>query len=555
MVSSSLEIIFNAAQRSKLSRNFFRAAVKAAIDVNDKLHLQGDAQDVITKAAIISYAINNDEPFMVKEVASFFSLSNISFLKYTPLLEQLVEQHILRRGVAHCRGEQVTTYSIVSECLDAIRNDQEYTPLDYAQMTSIDVLRLVDRSLHIADHNSSYYKNLVCDIHEVVDHTQHLNFSQRLKALQLDDPHLVMFLIAACCQIIRRNVYICSSSYEDILIESYQLDNITTGIDDGEDILATLHLLENDTTDGVADHGDYVLTEHACQTVLADFGYRPRQRTSTSVIGTIEPTSITPKTLFYNEREARQIQRLASMLDPDHLDSVRQRLHDSGLRTGFCILFHGAQPGTGKTETVMQLCRQTGHPIYQVKMSEVRSKWVGESEKLVQSIFDNYRRMVTLSRKQQSPLPILFLNEADALLGARSQSSDMSAVDKMNNTMQNIILQNMEDLDGVMIATTNLTANLDKAMERRWLMTILFDKPEADVRSKIFSSMLPQLSAEDAQHLATEFPNFAGGQIENVTRRFKIEQVLEDIPFTLDNLRRLCHEEGVASKTRRPIGF
>jgi len=106
-----------------------------------------------------------------------------------------------------------------------------------------------------------------------------------------------------------------------------------------------------------------------------------------------------------------------------------------------------------------------------------------------------------------------------------------------------------------MIATTNLTANLDKAMERRWLMAIHFEKPGTEVRSKIFGAMLPQLTEDDAQHLAAEFPNFAGGQIENVTRRFKIEQVIDDIPFTLDNLRRLCREEGVATKTRKTIGF
>lgn len=555
MLSTSLETIYSAAQRSQLSRNFFRSVVKPAIDVNSKLHIQGDAQTVIIKAAIIAYAINNDDPFVPKELASFFNLSNISFLKYTPLLEDLVSEHILRRGIGRNRGELILTYSILPDCLDAIRNDREYTPLDYSGMSSTDVLVQINRWLSITDNNCAYYKSMVRDIRFLLDKTQHLSFTQQLLALQLDDAHLVMFLIAACFQIIRRTTYISSVNYEDILSESYQQDTITTGIDNGDDVLATLHLLENDTSDGVADRGDYILTEHACQTVLADFSYKPRRHSVSTGNGLINPADIAPKSLFYNEREGKQIQRLASMLQPDKLANVRQRLHDSGLRTGFCILFHGAQPGTGKTETVLQLCRQTGHPIYQVKMSEMRSKWVGESEKQVQAIFDNYRRMVETSRKQQTPLPILFLNEADALLGARMQSDDMSSVDKMNNTMQNIILQNMEDLDGVMIATTNLTANLDKAMERRWLMTILFEKPEASVRSKIFCSMLPQLTTEDAQHLAVEFPTFAGGQIENVTRRLKIEQVLEDVPFTLDNLRRLCREEGIAGKARRPIGF
>lgn len=555
MISTALETIHSAAFKSELTPSFFRAASIPALEIMEKLHLGGDAKTVIIKAALLAFAINNDDPFTSKEAANFFDLSNISFLKYVPLLDELVNERIFRRGVSRNRGELISTYSVLQDCINAIRKDEEYVPVDYSSMNALEVLKQINRWLSITDNNISYYNTMVSDILDLLNKTRHLAFSQGLLDLNMDNDHLVMFLIAACFQIIRRNSYISSINYEDIMTESFSLDAITSGIDDGTDILATLNLLENDTTDGVADKGDYTLTEHACQTVLAEFHYKVRQNKGNKSDALINPEDIKPKSLFYNEREGKQVQRLASMLAQDKLDDVQQRLRDSGLRTGFCILFHGSQPGTGKTETVLQLCRQTGHPIYQIKMSEVRSKWVGDSEKHVQSIFDNYRRMVNTSRKKNTPLPVLFLNEADALLGARMQNDDMSSVDKMNNTMQNIILQNMEDLEGVMIATTNLTANLDKAMERRWLMAIHFEKPGTEVRSKIFGAMLPQLTEDDAQHLAVEFPNFAGGQIENVTRRFKIEQVIDDIPFTLDNLRRLCREEGVATKTRKTIGF
>lgn len=555
MISTALETIHSAAFKSELTPSFFRAASIPALEIMEKLHLGGDAKTVIIKAALLAFAINNDDPFTSKEAANFFDLSNISFLKYVPLLDELVNERIFRRGVSRNRGELISTYSVLQDCINAIRKDEEYVPVDYSSMNALEVLKQINRWLSITDNNTSYYNTMVSDILDLLNKTRHLAFSQGLLDLNMDNDHLVMFLIAACFQIIRRNSYISSINYEDIMSESFTLDAITSGVDDGTDILATLNLLENDTTDGVADKGDYTLTEHACQTVLAEFHYKVRQNKGNKSDALINPEDIKPKSLFYNEREGKQVQRLASMLAQDKLDDVQQRLRDSGLRTGFCILFHGSQPGTGKTETVLQLCRQTGHPIYQIKMSEVRSKWVGDSEKHVQSIFDNYRRMVNTSRKKNTPLPVLFLNEADALLGARMQNDDMSSVDKMNNTMQNIILQNMEDLEGVMIATTNLTANLDKAMERRWLMAIHFEKPGTEVRSKIFGAMLPQLTEDDAQHLAVEFPNFAGGQIENVTRRFKIEQVIDDIPFTLDNLRRLCREEGVATKTRKTIGF
>jgi SpoVK/Ycf46/Vps4 family AAA+-type ATPase len=71
--------------------------------------------------------------------------------------------------------------------------------------------------------------------------------------------------------------------------------------------------------------------------------------------------------------------------------------------------------------------------------------------------------------------------------------------DKMNNAMQNIILQEMETLDGIMIATTNLTDNFDPAFERRFLYKILFKTPETEVKTKIWKSMVNELTEDDAE--------------------------------------------------------
>ena len=133
---------------------------------------------------------------------------------------------------------------------------------------------------------------------------------------------------------------------------------------------------------------------------------------------------------------------------------------------GFCCIFYGA-PGTGKTETVYKLARQTGRDIMRVDVNKIKSCWVGESEKNIKAAFDRYRNIC-----KNSPLaPILLFNEADAILGIRMEGAS-NAVDKMENSIQNIILQEMESIEGIMIATTNLTTNLDKAFERRFLYKI-----------------------------------------------------------------------------------
>lgn len=126
--------------------------------------------------------------------------------------------------------------------------------------------------------------------------------------------------------------------------------------------------------------------------------------------------------------------------------------------------FYGT-PGTGKTETVLQIARKTGRDLIQVNVSEVKSMWVGESEKNIKGIFDDYKQKV----KQSVKAPILLFNEADAIIGKRQVGAER-AVEKMENSIQNIILQEIEQLDGILIATTNLAENMDKAFERRFLM-------------------------------------------------------------------------------------
>ena len=93
-----------------------------------------------------------------------------------------------------------------------------------------------------------------------------------------------------------------------------------------------------------------------------------------------------------------------------------------------------------------------------VDVDKIKSCWVGESEKNIKALFDRYRNIC----KDSKLAPILLFNEADAVLGIRMEGASR-AVDKMENSIQNIILQEMENLDGIMIATTNLTDSKDTA--------------------------------------------------------------------------------------------
>ena len=259
-------------------------------------------------------------------------------------------------------------------------------------------------------------------------------------------------------------------------------------------------------------------------------------------------TAIKEKSLFFNASEQQQLDRLASLLSQENLPSVQQRLEEQGMRKGFACLFYGA-PGTGKTETVLQIARQTGRDLMQVDIAGLRDKWVGESEKNIKEVFARYRQLCQSSEV----MSIFFFNEADAIINKRTENVEHS-VDKMDNAMQNIILQEIEDLDGILIATTNLTSNLDKAFERRFLYKVEFHKPDTDVKTKIWSSMLKDISVDDARQLASRF-DFSGGQIENIARKRTVDYILSGKFASLGEIEDYCRAELLANKGGRRIGF
>ena len=198
-----------------------------------------------------------------------------------------------------------------------------------------------------------------------------------------------------------------------------------------------------------------------------------------------------------------------------------------------------------------KVLKEKRNSYYAVNVPEIKSKWVGDSEKNIKAVFDRYRLLV----QRSEVAPILLFNEADAIFGQRMEGAQ-NAVDKMENSIQNIILQEMESLDGILIATTNLTQNLDSAFERRFLYKICFDRPDVSVREKIWHTMIPSLSTEECHNLA-EMYDLSGGQMENVSRKFTINAILHgDVTDRMEILRSYCGAEKLENKTQRKrIGF
>ena len=217
------------------------------------------------------------------------------------------------------------------------------------------------------------------------------------------------------------------------------------------------------------------------------------------------------------------------------------------------IIFYGPA-GTGKTMTALSLARTLKRPVLSFDCSKILSMYVGESEKNVRKVFDDFKE---LSRKAKVD-PILLLNEADQFLSSRSQGHGSSA-DKMHNQMQNIFLEQIEKFEGILVATTNLLGNIDKAFSRRFNHKIEFKKPGKKQRLRLWQFMLPERADYDEGFSIKELARYelTGGQINLVIKNtaYKVAVRDESVFAYQDFLEEIEKELGSSFDGIKSMGF
>ncbi|MFK5937509.1 MAG: ATP-binding protein [Sulfurimonas sp.] len=217
------------------------------------------------------------------------------------------------------------------------------------------------------------------------------------------------------------------------------------------------------------------------------------------------------------------------------------------------IIFFGAA-GTGKTMTAYSLAKSLKRQVLAFDCSKILSMYVGESEKNVRKIFDTFYE---LSEKTKTE-PILLLNEADQFLGARS-SGNITGSDQMHNQMQNIFLEQIENFRGMLIATTNLLENIDKAFSRRFNYKIEFKKPDKAQREQLWEFMLPKNAPyeESFDSKALAVYSLTGGQINLIVKNTAYKVAVKKEPiFTLKDFKdEITREKDANFDSEKSMGF
>lgn len=127
----------------------------------------------------------------------------------------------------------------------------------------------------------------------------------------------------------------------------------------------------------------------------------------------------------------------------------------------------------------------------------------------------------------------------------------LQAIDKIENRIQNVLLQELEDFEGILIATTNMQYNIDPAFERRFLFKVHLDRPDETVRRSIWKNALPKLTDYEALHLATEY-NLSGAEIDNVARKVEIYEAIHGQPPLMSTIINFCESETIACTATPP---
>lgn len=532
----------------KNDENFFTNSKnnKAIKDIQKELKLS--FEEAIVFSIIISYQLQDTYSTRFSDIKKDFNIENDEYLKYLNIAYKLEKKGLLalaekRRGRSSRLNPDFNIDDMIFNKL--ILGFDYLEEVDFSDIYS--VVNIIKELIDKREDNKMTEYRLINEserVFEKMDKTQ--DFSLLLSKYSIKEKLILIYMIY---EYIGGNNYefankVCEIFFDNLSQRAKYLELILKE----ELSIFKDKLVKLDKYDNFFDSSSRIeLTDKAISILFQSKNKSKKQEFKPRFTQHIKYNTLN-KEIFLDEKLQKDINRLKSVCDSKNFNKIIKDLKKANLPSGIVSILYG-YPGTGKTASVYEIAKLTKRDVLQVDISSIQSKWVGESEKNTKAIFTEYKKACELLARK----PILLFNEADALISKRLDVT--TQVGQMNNSMQNILLEELENFEGIFMATTNLIDNMDDAFSRRFLNKIKFEKPSSNIKEQIWKSKLPNLDDDIYKKLSNY--DLSGGQIENVTRKYLITKILEQKEFCFEELKDYIKEETEFKKdeTVSKMGF
>lgn len=466
----------------------------------------------------------------------------MSIIRWKKEIEFLVEHGFLE----HCgRNDAVQPLNDFSE---SIYNNTEYIPQAKKEVDDIEFISYMADRYESRRGEDMSARSIQRELRLYEKAHLHLEVVKRVSD-ELEDPNYRFFVYDVANDVLKGSVSNLNATISD-LYDGGERYSVATKMMEENHELFQKGLIEF-AKKGNLSEATITLSDKGRKLVLGEKAFLFEDSINDKNL--IKTDNIKEKKLFYSPENQKEIDRLKAALQEEKLKGIQQRLKDDGLPVGVAVLLYGA-PGTGKTESVMQIAKETDRSIVHVDISEAKSAWFGESEKRIKKIFTSYKNACEIAEKKGELMPILLFNEADALISKRKSDTSGNCA-QTENAIQNIILEELESLKGIFIATTNLASNMDSAFERRFLFKIKFENPSTEAKTSIWMNKLSWLDKESATEFAKEY-DFSGGQIDNIVRKIAMNEVITGERPAITDIHDMCKCEKIDNPDgSRRMGF
>jgi len=500
-----------------------------------------EAQTWIVCVAILNHFTTNCD-IQLSDFANFVETSVLKIAEMNSDFVSLKNRNIIDYS------ETDSSFKITGQVIKAVLNNEILKPSERKRVTYLDFVAKAAHKYEYRKYTDDTCDQLVDQLKELEDKNADIPFIMRSRDMIQDDKTRFMFY-DMCNDSLSGMPSCLASTIEDIYEDSEKYFIAKEFLDE-KHLLITCGFFEFEKKGNLLE-ATLRITEKGKKFFLDEDYELYASKIDDKLLK--KPESIKSKKLFYSPQNEKQVEDLYKILSQSKYKQITKRLEQQALPRGIAIMLHGA-PGCGKTETVYQLAKKTGRCIVQVDISQTKSCWVGESEKLIKKVFTDYRDLCKkIEGQPNGRTPILLFNECDAVFTKRMNVSHSNTT-QMENAMQNIILEEMEKLEGILIATTNLTENLDPAFERRFLFKIRFENPTVEAKKAIWKNKMSYLSSSQVEKLAGTF-NFSGGEIENIVRKAQMKEIISGDRPAFSDILEMCRNEKLVSNTARPMGF